>query len=96
MTAETKLEELAVQARRHMARAVIEWAEGPGRWPETRRERLAVEAAVEAAVWPAVQEAVEDGATATGSGLPEFAAPIAVTIWRDAGRRAAASVLGER
>jgi len=96
MTAASKLEELAAQARRHMARAVIAWADGPGRWPETRRERLALEAAVEAAVWPAVEESIRDGASATGSGLPEFAAPIAITLWREAGRRAAASVLGER
>ena len=96
MTAETKLEEMATQARRHMARAVIEWAEGTGRWPETQRERLALEAALEAAVWPAIEEAIRDGATATGSGLPEFAAPIAITLWREAGRRAAVSVLGAK
>ena len=96
MTAAKALETLAAQARRYIARGMIEWAEGPGRWPTTQRERLALEAALEATVWPSVQEAIEDGATATGEGLPEFAAPIALTLWREAGRRTAAAVLGAR
>ena len=94
MTPEERVALLCIQARRHIARGAIGWAEWPGRWPRTELERLALEAAVKAVLMPAVLEAIDDGIAATRAGLPELAEPIAVTIWREAGRRAAQQAMG--